>query len=326
MHILNPRATERAPASNPSTRDGAQREHAVTQRNVRAILIAGDQVGYPGTPTPGAIDSLDIIEHHFTNRFAASNAKIERLAGRPTRQLVVNVLQSMTEITKSGELFVVMFAGHGTASSGAQPSQSWSLTAGEAFTDIDLAIALGSLRPGVDTVVLSDCCFGEGLFQVEHRGDLPSRLRPRNHPMVCISAAGTDNLVELTKLANLARQTVAAADAKHSYRQLSSTFAAQAVAGGTFHVDARPAWRLDDLVLSPVRAVTTGRRPVEPHRRPPARGARTGLLDDLDRPGPMVRASAPIEDFHEENRGRHVQNSAAPAPEQSEGDNGRTDG
>src|SRR5262249_20077975 len=149
------------------------------------------------------------------------------------------------------------------------------------------------LPPRVDTVVLSDCCFGEGLFQVEHLGDQPSAQQPRNSAMVCISAAGKDNLVELRKLANLARQTVAAADAMQSYRQLASTFAAQPVAGCTFHVDARPAHRLDDLVLTPERRrpVTVGQRPVKPNRRPPTRRTNRGLANDLNHPRSAVYAS-----------------------------------
>jgi hypothetical protein len=272
MYIPNIRTAQRTSTSLNSARDLSKIEHEVGPRNLRVILIAGDQVGSPGTPTPGAIDSLDIIEQHLTARFAAGDARIERLGRRPSRQLVVNAFQSMAKIVKSEDLFVVMFAGHGIAASSVQHAQSWSLTNGEAFTDIDLATALLALPPRVDTVVLSDCCFGEGLFQVERVGDLPSGEPPRNSPMVCISAAGKDSLVALTKLTNLARQTVAAADAMHSYRQLSDTFAAQAVAGGTFHVDARPAHRLDDLVLNPepVQTAVLGRRPVKPNRRPPA--------------------------------------------------------
>lgn len=291
-----------------STRDGSEIEHDLAKRNVRAILIAGEQVGCPGTPTPGAMNALDIIEQHLTARFAPGNVKIERLGGSPTKQLVANAFHSMTKIVKSEELFVVMFAGHGIAASSVQHAQSWSLTAGEVFTDLDLATALLALPPGVDTAVLSDCCFGEGLFQVEHLGNRPSRQQPRDSPMVCISAAGKNNLVELTKLAHLAKQTVAAADAMHSYRQLSNTFAAQAVAGCTFHVDARPAQRLDDLVLNPERRrpITLDRRPVEPSRP----------LDDLDRRCSAVCASAQIERSHEAHQGRHVRNRAVQAPEQ----------
>lgn len=296
MSIQSTRAAQRAFPSRSDIRDDSRAERNIAKRNARAILIAGDQVGSSGTPTPGALDALDLIEQHLTSRFAPSDVKIERLVGRPTKQLVANAFQSMTKIVQSGELFVVVFAGHGIAASSGQPSQSWSLAAGETFTDGDLAAALLALPPGVDTVVLSDCCFGEGLFQVEQLGDQPPEQQPRNSAMVCISAAGKDNLVELSKLANLARQTVAAADAKQSYRQLASTFASQAVAGCTFHVDARPAHRLDDLVLNPERRrpVTVSRRPVKPNRRPPARRTSRGLVD-IDHPRSTVCASAQAE-------------------------------
>lgn len=301
MHVPRIRADEQVVPSVNDARNGSRAEHRVTKRNVRAILIAGDQIDCPGTPTPGALDSLNIIEQHLVSRFAPGDVKIERLGRRPSRQLVVDAFQSMAKIAKTEEMLVVMFAGHGAAAGGMQHSPSWLLTVDEAFTSVDLAMALDALPPGVDTVVLSDCCFGEGLFDVTDLGKLPSRLQPRNSPMVCISAAGRNHLVELAKLANLATQTVAAADAMHSYRQLARTFAARAVAGCTFHVDARPAHRLDDLVLSPERRrlATADRRPVEPNRRPPTRRAGPGLSDDLDRPHTTVCASAPIERAHE---------------------------
>ncbi len=221
------------------------------KRNVRAILIAGDQVGTPGIPTPGATSSLEIIEDDLNARFAPGGIKLVRLTSRPTKQLVTNAFEAMKPIVRSEELFVVMFAGHGTPASSSQLAHAWFLSEGEVFTDLDLAKALLEFPARLDTVVISACCYGEGLFRVEDLGDPRPELRPRDAPMVCISGAGKSGLVELTRLANLARQTVAAAGAGQSYRELAETFAATAVAGRTFHVDARPASRLGDLVLRP---------------------------------------------------------------------------
>lgn len=223
---------------------------AVADRNVRAILIAGDQVGAPGTPTPGASASLDVIEHDLRSRFRSSDVAIARLDPRPTRLCVAAAFDRLKPIIRTGELFVVMFAGHGQPPDEVQPAHAWSLTRGESFTDIDLARALLQLPAGVDTVVISNCCYGEGLFATECLAR--RRLGPvsRGASMVCISAAGKRNLVELSRLVNLARATVSAAAARRSYRELAASFARTAVAGATFHVDARPIDRLDDLVLS----------------------------------------------------------------------------
>lgn len=233
---------------------------AVT-RNVRAILIAGDQVGAPGTPTLGAGDSLDIIEHDLTSRFSPGDVKIDRLGIRPTNKLVMNSFKAMTKLVKSDELFVVMFAGHGKGASSSAPGQAWSLTGDEVFTDLDLATALLEFPRRVDTVVISNCCYGEGIFRVDALGHRLAEHLPRNSPMVCVSAAGKNDLVEVAKLVNLASETVAAAVARQSYTQLSINFAAQAVAGCEFHVDARPPSRRSELVLS------TERRPTQPPGR-----------------------------------------------------------
>jgi hypothetical protein len=229
---------------------GSETNLGFTKRNVRAILIAGDQVGTPGIPTPGATSSLDIIEDDLNARFSPGGIEIVRLISRPTKQLVTNAFEAMKLVVSSEELFVVMFAGHGTPANSSQHAQAWFLTEDDVFTDLDLANALLAFPARVDTVVVSDCCYGEGLFRVEDLGDPRPELRPRDAPMICISGAGETGLVELSRLANLARQTVAAAAAGQSHRQLAETFAATAVAGRTFHVDARPAGRLDDLVLS----------------------------------------------------------------------------
>lgn len=237
------------PHTSPSISRESEVDYVVTRRNVRVILIAGDQVGSPGLPTPGATDSLDIIEQDIRSRFPGGGTRIERLVGRPTKQLVMAAFDRMQAIVKRDELFVVMFAGHGRPATASQRAQAWSLTGDEVFTDLDLATTLRGFPARLDTVVISNCCYGEGLFRVANRARGRHERPPRNTPMVCISGAGTNSLVELTRLTNLAREVVAAAGARQSYRQLSETFAATAVAGQTFHVDARPASRLGDPVM-----------------------------------------------------------------------------
>ncbi|MBC7973617.1 MAG: hypothetical protein H7138_01435 [Myxococcales bacterium] len=162
-----------------------------------------------------------------------------------------------------------MYAGHGIGASNSKPAQSWSLTDGESLSDLDLAIALRALPAGADAVVMNNCCYGEGLFEVGRHDHRTAAEQRADTPMVCIAAAGEGELVQLSKLGDLARHTVAAAAAGNSYRQLSETFAATAVAGGTFRVDARPADRLDDRVLSPTlvrRRILLHHRPLLPER------------------------------------------------------------
>jgi hypothetical protein len=230
--------------------DALEISDVCTKRNVSAILIAGDQVGAPGLPVPGACAALDLIETDLQARFAPGGMAIARLAGRPIREQVGQAFAAKTSSARRGDLFVVMFAGHGVPAAGAHQADAWSLTAGEAFTDRDLVLALRAVPAGCDVVVISACCYGAGMFRIAH----PARRRCAHGlgdaPMICISAAGLHDEVELMKLPDLARQVVAAAGAGCSYRQLAARFAATAVAGRTFHVEARPARRLAEQVLS----------------------------------------------------------------------------
>jgi hypothetical protein len=278
MHFIN---IQSALASTVNISYDQDVHSAKAGRNIRSILIAGDQVGRPGEPTPGAMSSLDIIEQHIRARFTLEHAELERLPRRPSRHLVTNALTTMTKIVKPEELFVIMFAGHGIGATSVQPAQCWSLTEGEAFSDCDLAAALRELPHSVDTVVINNCCFGEGLFEVGSHNHPSAEQRGKDSPMVSISAAGERDLVELTKLVDLAGQTVAAAAAGQSYRQLSEAFAATAVAGGTFQVGARPACRLEDRVLSP----ELRRRRLTPHDHDPdgTVSRRKNYRDTVDR-------------------------------------------
>jgi hypothetical protein len=230
--------------------DALEISDVCTKRNVSAILIAGDQAGAPDLPTPGACAALDLIEHDLQARFAPGGVAIARLAGRPTREQVGQAFAAMTPSIRQDDLFVVMFAGHGMPADGVHQTDAWSLTAGEVFTDRDLALALRAVPLGRDVVVISACCYGAGVFRIAH----PDRRRCAHGlgdaAMICISAAGPHDEVELMKLPELARQVVAAAGAGCSYRQLAARFAATAVAGRTFHVEARPARRLAEPVLS----------------------------------------------------------------------------
>jgi hypothetical protein len=226
-------------------------------RRARALLIAGDQPGVAGNPTPGALDALAVVERDLRSRFAGTGIELVALHGAPTRRAVRDALSQLQAITWRDDLLVVMFAGHGKAPAADQPAEAWSLTTDEVFTDIDLAAALLGFAAGVEIVAICACCYGEGFFVPGVPGvpgaAPPDRARPRlspECPMVCISAASEIGQVTLTKLVELAQDTVNAAAAGQSYAELARAFAARRYTGREFHVDARPAERLADRVLA----------------------------------------------------------------------------
>jgi len=207
--------------------------------------------------------ALAVVESDLQLRFAGEGVEVVTLCMAPTKQLVMAALARLHASVRQDDLLVVMFAGHGKEPDpqDAQPAQAWSLTAGQDFTDLELATALLAFPAGVDIVVICDCCYGEGFFVAG--AVLPERLRrlrdirdtawqvvATNSPMVCISAASDVGQVTLTKLVELARDTVAAATAGHSYAELAAVFDQRKLTGREFHVDARPAERLGDRVLS----------------------------------------------------------------------------
>ena len=258
-------------------------------RRVSAILIAGDDIG-GGALAPGAAPAVDIVEQDLGTRFAGRIRRLVRLE-RPTKQDVHDAFAALRPDIAHDELFVVMFAGHGAKPNQSTPGQSWFLTAHQRFDDVALADELLALRAGVDSVVISDCCYGEGFFHsganlqldtvllalrdtAAKRGTadvfldelerqqlaaqvptLGHALRERfaaaqrDSPMVCISAAGKDSLVDPLFLPDVARCTTHAARDRQTYTQLDELFERIAAGHRTFHVDARPCERIDDLVL-----------------------------------------------------------------------------
>ena len=215
-------------------------------RAVHAVLIAvpdaawvRDQTLKEAVPVASALGGL--LERRF------EEATIELVAPRSggvTRAAVASAFAAARPA--AGELFVVLFLGHGIPASEDHPYQSWALTT-EELTNIELAEQLHRLPPTVDTVVISDCCYGRGFYTAGTRAwdDAPA-------PMVCISAAGR-NVRRGSVLGAVASQLVAdvmaAAEQGASYRGLKEKFRRDRFSGREFHVDARPAARMSDLVL-----------------------------------------------------------------------------
>jgi hypothetical protein len=220
-------------------------------RRARALLIAGDQPGSPGVSTAGAVEALAVIAQDLHTRFAGTGVEVATLRAAPTRQGVGEALARCLASTAGDDLLIVMYAGHGAEPTADRPAEAWLLSAGEVFSDIDLATALAALAPEVDVVVISACCYGEGFF-IPGPGLAAVPARPPR-PMICISAANVAGQVTLTKLVELAGDTVAAAAAGHSYGDLARSFAQRQFTGREFHLDARPPERLADRVLDTAR-------------------------------------------------------------------------
>lgn len=261
-------------------------------RRASAILIVGDDLDTPGTPAPGAGSAVDIIEQDLGKRFAGQLGGVVRLPQRARKQDVLGAFAQLRPTVASGELFIVMFAGHGAKPDRSTPAQSWYLSEHELFSDLELADELLALRDDVDAVVISDCCYGEGFFNTGVNIRLDTLLRGlrdtaarggavddllagvereqlqvqstalgqvlrgrfqhshRNSPMVCISAAAKDDLVQPPSLPDLAQFTVNAARDRQSYAELGALFETVAAGFATFHIDARPTTRINDLVLA----------------------------------------------------------------------------
>jgi hypothetical protein len=238
-------------------------------RAVRAVLIAVPETAW----------APDQLVEHAVPAAAALGRFLEQ---RFTESTIVHVTPEVGPVTKAsvldafararpapGDLFVVLFFGHGLPASEDHAYQAWALTA-EELTDLELAALLHELPDGVDTVVISDCCYGRGFHNAGPRGErpgapppaselralsraLPDRLQEvASAPMVCISAAGVSadrGAVLEAVAAQLVTEVTAAADRGVTYRGLGETFQREQFAGREFHVDARPAERMAHVVL-----------------------------------------------------------------------------
>jgi len=271
-----------------------ERMHDAPTRRARAILIAGDLPDAPGAPPPNTLAAIATIERDLRKRFAS--ASIEALTVATTKHRVLCAFDRMRGIVESDDLIVVMFAGRGKEPDGWLPSQSWVLSRGELFTDIELATALLSFPPTVDTVVISACGYGNDRLA----GARPSWLRRhrmralargfarrlattwsrarRTSTMICLSSAGAADRAAASEQANLATEIAGAAAAGRSYAELARGLAAHAAAGYEFHLDARPRARLRDAVLAtgigrlPEHAGEPSGEPVQPAPTPDAQG------------------------------------------------------
>lgn len=240
-------------------------------RAAHAVLIAvPDTAWAPEATVSRAIPTADAFGRFLERRFASpAIARVTPEAGPVTKAAVLDAFARVAPA--SGDLFVVLFFGHGLPASEDHPYQAWALTT-EELTDLELAARLHLLPPGVDTVVISVCCYGRGFHNAGPRGtmqrapvpapplplpELSRAYRARlasvvSAPMVCISAAGASadrGAVMSAAAARLVKQVIAAAEQGVSYGDLYDRFRLEHAAGREFHVDARPPERMAHLVL-----------------------------------------------------------------------------
>ena len=242
-------------------------------RGVCGVLIAVPETAWAkGSPVKEAVSTAADLRAFLQDRF--DDARIELVVPGPGRPVTRAAVLAAVEAARpaAGDLFVVRFFGHGLPADDKHPYQSWALTT-EELTDFDLARQLDPLPGGVDTVVISNCCYGRGFLHVGPRapalgtGAGPAHVLRQlsrafvtnlqsvgDAPMVCISAAGNGRengggAVLRSVATQLVDEIKAAAERGESYRALAERFGRRRAAGREFYVDARPAERLDQVVL-----------------------------------------------------------------------------
>lgn len=244
-------------------------------RTVRAVLIAVPETPLAAHPVDGAVRTATGLHEFLVARFPAS--QIELVTPTPeagvTRDRVLAAFRAARP--EPGDLFVVLFFGHGVPATEERPVQGWALGDGEILSDVDLADQLAGLHE-VDIVVISNCCYGRGFFRVGPKaaraaighvfgqmiGQAPLRLQNTDFvrrlakatdvPMVCISAAIVDRehgIVFDAVAEDLVALLMVAAESGWTYRALDAEFRKREFAGRAFHVDARPEERMHHAVL-----------------------------------------------------------------------------
>ena len=138
-------------------------------RTVRALLAAA--ANRPSRSPPSYfVDGVHTVEDFLRERDFAAHHLDVRVEGTVepsiSRAQFKSALRGLVDTAQPGELAVIMFGGHGDDGELLHPEEGWVFPDG-IFTDTDLAKALVRFRPGVEKVVVSDCCYGGGMFTPE---------------------------------------------------------------------------------------------------------------------------------------------------------------
>jgi hypothetical protein len=113
-----------------------------------------------GAPEIEAVGSA--VDSVMTFLDAESSVKLS--GNGATRARLLAAIDAASKAARDNDVFVLMFAGHGAPATKHHPYQAWQLHGDDRFTDHDLAAMLLGLKARVTCIVISACCFGEGMF------------------------------------------------------------------------------------------------------------------------------------------------------------------
>jgi hypothetical protein len=132
-------------------------------RNVYAILISVPQSAeYQTTTIPDADEAVErfrvMLDQRFHEKLVVASLK------RPdaTQDKVCQAFEGAVGHLAGGDLFIILFIGHGLQASDTHAYQAWALDDSE-FTDRQLAGYLARLKRNVEVVIISDSCYGAGI-------------------------------------------------------------------------------------------------------------------------------------------------------------------
>jgi hypothetical protein len=207
------------------------------------------------------------------------------LLDEPDRDRVDRALTWLTSVATSDDTLLLMYIGHGIQGSGKIP-YGWLLTGQRNIDADDLAKWLDTVPSAARRIVISDCCYGEGIAAVPTGVSLFSvlcaRLRDalmwlrhrvltdfdaisnafarqvvgKTHtvgiqaPMICISGAAADRQTDDGRERLLALLTIGAAAAGSTYTDLQGDFDRVKDGNKGFNVLPTPKDRWSEKVLA----------------------------------------------------------------------------
>jgi hypothetical protein len=207
-----------------------------------------------------------------------------RLLQEPTRDDLDSMLAWLTDAVTTGDTLLVMYVGHGIEGS-ASASYGWWLTSSDHITSAELATWLDTVSNAARRIVISDCCYGEGITKLPQSTSVLgricaglqnalARLRKRlfadytamaaqfatqviarthtvgvQAPMICIAGAALDREVDDGRERLLMLLTIGAAAAGSTYAELQGDFARVKDGDKGFNIQPTPKELLGERVL-----------------------------------------------------------------------------
>jgi hypothetical protein len=132
---------------------------------MRAVLIgANHPTGF--TDVPAALDAVYVASEFLTYRFGSAGAlaspswMVSLTKKKATKDAVAKALKKAKKQSDPGDLFVLLFSGHG----GNPQTEQFFQLHDDTFTDSELAAAVNAFDTGVEVVVIADCCHAAKMF------------------------------------------------------------------------------------------------------------------------------------------------------------------